>query len=171
MLADAGRRRILLALHAAVWTPRPPALASELDVVFALAPLLQARTALISVDTNLFAELLAAPARVDSAGGVATEEGATARKAVKSLLQQAKLRKQGEELASVGRRVGALDGLGVREVTGHAREAEERLAAILEFDASYAFKRDALGDRLTTMRPDELAFYHGTLVSARQEVD
>ena len=55
--------------------------AADLDIVFALAPLLQLRTALADVDALLFADLLRAPARVASAGGIATNEGVEARRA------------------------------------------------------------------------------------------
>ena len=157
-----------------------PAVAADLEVQLTLASLLAVRGAVADADGLLFAELLREPERVEKAGGVAATEGAAARKMVVALLRQGQLRELGREAARLGRRSRQLElfassssrkGCTGDEVANHAREAEERLAAILDFDAANAFKRDALGNVAQLMRPEELSFYHRAFVSAREEIE
>jgi len=147
------------------------ATAANLDVAFALTPLFQLRGAIADLDGRLFAELLQSPERVSASGGVATTEGVATRGSVKKLLQQGRPRDLGRDAVDAGQEAGLLDRRRADEVAGHAREAEELLSAILEYDRTNSFKFDALGSPATTMRPEELDFYHRALVAAREEID
>ena len=153
--------------------PSPPALAADLDTVLALVPIVQAREYIADLDGILFAALL----QPKLPSGIASTDGANARKLIKQLLKEAQLKDAAKFLVAAGKRAGQLDGKRLASaplssaVEGHAREAQERLTAILEFDAANSFKTDALGEPSLLMRPDELLFYHKALVGAREELD
>ena len=177
-------RRVALHATALLLVPPPllprPAVAADLEVQLTLASLLAVRGAVADADGFLFAELLSEPERLEKAGGVAVKEGKAARKMVVALLKQGQLKELGREAARLGRRNRQLDvfasassrrGCTGDEVANHAREAEERLAAILDFDATNSYKRDALGNVAQLMRPEELSFYHRAFVSAREEIE
>ena len=167
--------RQLLVLHSTMLlplAPTPPAsAAADLDVAIALTPLLQLRTAVADVDGELFADLLLQPARVTSAGGIEVEAGSVMRGTVRKILQQGRPRDAGKFLAEIGRRSGQLNSARATEVENRSREAQERLAAVLEYERTNSFKTDALGNREPFMRPEELTFVHRALVSAREELE
>ena len=159
--------RHVLAVSSSVLLPTPPAFGANLDVAFALTPVLQLREAVTNLDAELFSGLL------QSAQGVAAADGDATRSSIRKLLNnaQGRPREVGNALADAGRRARLLSKAAANELEGHAREAEERLAAILEYDQTNSFKTDALGNREPLMRPDELSFIHRALISARQELD
>ena len=68
------------------------------------------------------------------------------------------------ELCSAGR------GCAATEAEEHAREAQERLAAILEYGAFDGRRTNALNEPVPLMTPDELRFVHRALVSAQREL-
>lgn len=172
--AGVTRTQLLHALPALLLLPASrtlPASAADLDVAFALTPLFQLRGAVAEADGKLFADLLQSPASVSSSGGVKTTEGATIRGLVKKILQQGKPRQMGRDAVDAGEQAGLLDRRRAIEVEGHAREAQELLASILDYERTNSYKFDALGNLATTMRPEELDYYHRALVAARLEIE
>ena len=145
--------------------PTPPAVAYDMETTLALTSLLQLRGYVSDIDVALFEDLM----QQKPPSGVKVVEGELTRSRIKKLLRTS---------AALPRAV--LSNLPLQKLIGrqnadaallHGREVEERLAAILEFDASNALKKDALNTPIQLMRPDELAFYHRALMSAQSEID
>ena len=142
------------------------AVAYDLQTAIALAPLVQFSAAVDDIDAFLFSGLL----EQRPPSGIQKEQGATACKLVKQLLREGRAREAAREAAAVAVKARVLTTPAAAEVERRAREAEERLAAIVETDAIDGLKRDQLNKELLSMRPEQLRFYHRALTSARSEL-
>jgi hypothetical protein len=148
----------------------PPAAAADLTVQLALASLIQTKYSVANIDGALF-ETLLEPSGSPAARrtGIDISEGEACRSRIRKLLQSAS--RPRTIVASIERLPQKLGRAGADEIERHAREAEERLAAVLEYDLANALKTDALGNRVTVMSPAELEYYHRALRSAQAEID
>ena len=146
--------------------PRAAA-AYDLDAALAAASLLQIKSSISQIDALLFEELLQQPEA--NPVGVAMEAGKLTRGRISKLLKSTAGRPRVvlDDLDNLPRRLGQRQ---AQEALRHARESEENLAAILEYDAVNPFKTDVLGNRMKLMRRDELDFYHRALLSAQNEL-
>lgn len=159
----------------AVLSPPPslaaaPSAADRFEVALALAPLFQLRDAVSAVDQSLFEGLMGSPERYRLGGGVSAKEGDGARSTIRRILKS-KIREQSRQATAIAQQLQLLGRGAAADADGHAREAEERLASILEYDLSNSFKRDALNNAVPTMRREELYFYHRALMVARDEIE
>ncbi|EOD15710.1 hypothetical protein EMIHUDRAFT_436736 [Emiliania huxleyi CCMP1516] len=165
-----------LPLLPALLLPSPPASAREgydLETAFALTAVLDLRAMVLDVDRRLFAGLLRSP----PATSVTAEEGAGARAEVRRLLApDVSPRERVRDALSLARKARRIElcsagrGCAATEAEEHAREAQERLAAILEYGAFDGRRTNALNEPVPLMTPDELRFVHRALVSAQREL-
>ena len=146
-----------------------PAGGYNIDTAIALAPLLQLKAGIADVDEELTGELLQGPQAI--AAGVKAEKAVEACGRVRKLLKEFVPRQQAQEAAGAAVRARLLDRGAAEAALVRTQEAEERLVAILEFDAADALKKDLLGNRIELMRPDAVRFYHRSLVAAQLELD
>jgi hypothetical protein len=146
----------------------PPATAADRETAFELTALLQLRSAIADADEAFTAPLLAShqPLR-----GMEVKAGATARSMVRKVLAEFKPRATGRLAARAAGSAGILSPRAVAEVQGHAREAEEILALVLETDALDPFKRNLDGSEPSFMRVAQISFLHSALMAARAQVD
>lgn len=145
----------------------PALAAADLECSLSVALLLQFRAAIAEVDEELFDGLLAQPST--SPMGVKAKEGDVARTRIRKLLKSsARPRLVLDDLGDLPRRLGSRQKADV--LLSHARESEENLAAVLEYDAVSAYKKDQLGNEVEFMRRDELDFTHRALRSAEREL-
>ena len=164
-----GRRLAALALStAALPTLRHPAAAFDMQTTLALAPLLQLSALADDIDDFLFASVLASR---DSAASVPTTTGTQARRMVQGMLVNGQPLEVARQAVSLAMKAQLLTRSEGSEATGHAKEAVERLASILEYESTNSFKRDALNQVAELMRADELLFFHKTLLAAQAELD
>ena len=159
----------VLSLTALWLPPAPPALASDIDTAIALAPVLLLKSAISDVDEQLLDGLLQAQPAV--AAGIPMARAADTVALVRKLLNEYSPRAQARQAADVAMRAKLLDRRAAAHAPARAREAEELLAGILEFDAADARKKDLMGNLNEVMRPDAVRFYHRSLVRAQQELD
>lgn len=169
--ADAVTTLCALALSALALPRARPACAADIGTALALAPLLQLRAEVAFAEDSLAAEVLRAAAAPDDVGvQAATGDAVVGR--VRLALQQFRPRESAIDLASAARQAGVIDVGAAEAVRSHGREAQERLAAVVESDAQDALlRRDDLRTPLPFMRPERLLFVHRTLVVALEEVD
>lgn len=166
------RRGLVTALTTLPLTLLPPfsgpaLAAADLECSLSVALLLQFRAAIAEVDEELFDGLLAQPST--SPMGVKAKEGDVARTRIRKLLKSsARPRLVLDDLGDLPRRLGSRQKADV--LLSHARESEENLAAVLEYDAVSAYKKDQLGNEVEFMRRDELDFAHRALRSAEREL-
>ena len=163
-----AKRLAFLSLTTLWLPPVPPALASDIDTAIALAPLLLLKSGIADVDEQLIDGLLQGQ---QATAGIPAERAVETRLRVAKLLKEYSPREQASEAAATA---SAKRLLGKREAgvaAIRAREAEERLVGILEFDTADARKKDLLGNPLELMQPDAVRFYHRSLVAAQQELD
>lgn len=173
-LSAASRRAMLsracayLALSLVPLPAVPPAEAADLGTQLALAALVQTRYSVSAIDGALFESLLD-PAGGAAKTGIEISQGEACRFRIRKLLQSAS--RPRSIVASMDGLPKQLGSAAAAEVERHAREAEERLAAILEYDRANALKTDALGNSVALMSPAELDYYHRALRSAQAELE
>jgi hypothetical protein len=144
-----------------------PAFAYDIDTVLELTSLLQLQRAVADVDIALCSGLLSAA----QGGGVPAANGQAARGMVRRLLkQQMRARNVGASAVAAALRTNSMTRQQAAEASGHAKEAEERLAAILEYSGGGQLT-DALDRPFQFMRPEELTLYHRALATAQQELE
>ena len=153
------------------WLPSPPAAAYDMDTAFALASLIQLRTDVAATDALLFSGELRERGPTSAVEGIRSAAGADARARVKRLLRQYKPRDQGSAAAAASYKAGLLTRRQSNEAEAHAREAAERLAAVVEFDAFDDLKADYSSKLAALDTPEKLGFVHRALVSAQEELD
>lgn len=163
---------LLGAALATSWVPPRAAGALDLETAIGLANLMQLSAAVDETDKLLAARLLVAPKAPSASPGVPTEDGDAALARVRALMKEYRPRELGAAAAGAALKARLCTAAKADELARHGKEADERLAAILERSAiDRALSVDALGRRAPTVRPAELLFVHRTLVAARDEVD
>lgn len=164
-----AKRLAVLSLTTLWLPPAPPALASDIDTAIALAPVLLLKFAIADVDEQLLDGLL--QGQQAFAGGIPADRAADTCARVTKLLKEYSPREQASEAAALAMRSRLLGKREAGVAAVRAREAEERLVGILEFDAADARKKDLMGNLNEVMRPDAVLFYHRSLIAAQQELD
>ena len=147
----------------------PPASAYDLETSFAVASIIQLHGVVEDTDTLLTAELLKQQA-AKSVPDIPREYGVEARSRVKRIIKELQPEMIGNFAASTALKAKVLSRDQAHAVQAHCKEAEERLAGILEADALDARKKNALGQLDPSMRPEELRFLHRSLMAADLEV-
>ena len=169
--AQVCRLGFLSALSIVTLPPSAPALAYDLDTAFALATLVQLRTEVAETDALLASGQLKERGPTSTAEGLKAYAGADARARVKKLLRQYQPREQGSTAAMASYRAGLLSKRQAYEAEAHAREAAERLATIVEFDAFDDLKADYSSKLAAIDTPEKMTFVHRALLSAQEELD
>lgn len=164
-----SQRLAVLSLTALWLPPAPPALASDIDTAIALAPVLLLKSAISDVDEQLLDGLLQGQPAI--AAGIPMERAADTVALVTKLLKEYSPREQARQAADTAMRAKLLSRREAGTAATRAREAQELLAGILEFDAADARKKDLMGNLNEVMRADAVRFYHLSLVKAQQELD
>lgn len=166
-----GRADFVLSALSLAALPARPAVAYDLDTAFALASLVQLRTAVADTDALLTSGELKERGPTSSVDGLKAYAGADARARVKKLLRQYKPRDQGSAAAAAAYKAGLLNRRQAYDAEAHAREAAERLATIVEFDAFDDLKADYSSKLAAIDTPEKRVFVHRALLSAQEELD
>ena len=168
-----GRRlacaRTLCAVAISCVSVAPPLVArADIDTQISLAPLLQLRSLVQEADEVLCEDLLGGGAIKE--GGVRASVGQGTVSRVRKILTL-QIREQASRAASTAMRERAISRRDAELVASFAREADERLASLLEADAADALKLDDLGMPLPYMRPQKVRLFHRSLVAAQEALD
>lgn len=147
-------------------SPALPAFA-DVDAALNLAPILQVRSLVAEADAALVEEVLDGSAL--KSGGVRAATGSSTCSKVRKIIQLIKIKDQTAVASSYARRsIGRKE---AERAIGLGREADERLASLLEADAADALKADDLGMPLPFMPPSKVRLFHRTLVAAQEDLD
>jgi len=145
--------------------------AYDLETAFALASLIQLRAAVAETDSLLTSGELKERGPTSTVEGLRAYAGADVRARVKKLLRQYQPRDQGTAASMAAFKAGLISRKQAYEAERHAREAAERLATVIEFDAFDDMRAD-YSSKLAAIDTDEKrVFVHRALVSAQEELD
>ncbi|KAL1523723.1 hypothetical protein AB1Y20_018653 [Prymnesium parvum] len=146
-------------------SPSPASTAFDISTSLYLATLLQLRAEVADTDAQLFASLL-------SSGSVVTrEEYNVALLRTQKALKEYRPSTLGREAIAAAVKAKAISKAQAELAEGHANEVRERLAGIIEADASNGLKRDALNRPIAEVAPEQLRFIHLSFLSAEAEIE